>query len=343
MQIVSVGIDLGKTTFHLVALGAAGKVLVRKKFTQRQLLTYTANLQTSLIGMEACSGAHFLGHALRKQGHDVRLIAAQFVKAFVKSNKNDFVDAEAIAEAVERKNMRFVPIKTDDQLDLQAIHRVRDRLISRRTAVINQLRAFLLERGLVFARTPAKLRVALPDILENADLDLTAQMRSLIDLLWKEWKSVEDQIEGLSLKLEQISDADPGCTRIRQIPGIGPIVATAIVAAIGNGAAFRKGRDFAAWLGVVPRQYSTGGKARLLGISKRGNVYLRKILIHGARAAVLRIKRDRAPIGAWLDALDARAPKNVVVVAMANKLARIAWAVLSSGEDYRSQNNMSAA
>jgi transposase len=343
MQIVSVGIDLGKTTFHLVALGAAGKVLVRKKFTQRQLLTYTANLQTSLIGMEACSGAHFLGRALRKQGHDVRLIAAQFVKAFVKSNKNDFVDAEAIAEAVERKNMRFVPIKTDDQLDLQAIHRVRDRLISRRTAVINQLRAFLLERGLVFARTPAKLRVALPDILENADLDLTAQMRSLIDLLWKEWKSVEDQIEGLSLKLEQISDADPGCTRIRQIPGIGPIVATAIVAAIGNGAAFRKGRDFAAWLGVVPRQYSTGGKARLLGISKRGNVYLRKILIHGARAAVLRIKRDRAPIGAWLDALDARAPKNVVVVAMANKLARIAWAVLSSGEDYRSQNNMSAA
>jgi transposase len=316
---------------------------VRKKFTQRQLLTYTANLQTSLIGMEACSGAHFLGRALRKQGHDVRLIAAQFVKAFVKSNKNDFVDAEAIAEAVERKNMRFVPIKTDDQLDLQAIHRVRDRLISRRTAVINQLRAFLLERGLVFARTPAKLRVALPDILENADLDLTAQMRSLIDLLWKEWKSVEDQIEGLSLKLEQISDADPGCTRIRQIPGIGPIVATAIVAAIGNGAAFRKGRDFAAWLGVVPRQYSTGGKARLLGISKRGNVYLRKILIHGARAAVLRIKRDRAPIGAWLDALDARAPKNVVVVAMANKLARIAWAVLSSGEDYRSQNNMSAA
>ena len=287
MQIHSVGIDLGKTTFHLVALGAAGKVLVRKKFTQKQLLTFTANMQTSLIGLEACSGAHFLGRALRKQGHDVRLIAAQFVKPFVKSNKNDFVDAEAIAEAVERKNMRFVPIKTDDQLDLQAIHRVRDRLISRRTAVINQLRAFLLERGMVFAQRPAKLKAAMAD------------------------------------------------TRIRQIPGIGPVVATAIVAAIGNGAAFRKGREFAAWLGIVPRQYSTGGKAKLLGNSKRGNVYLRKILIHGARAAVLRIKRDRAPIGAWLDALDARAPKNVVVVAMANKLARIAWAVLSSGNDYR--------
>lgn len=269
----------------------------------------------------------------------MRLIAAQFVKPFVKSNKNDFVDAEAIAEAVERKNMRFVPIKTDDQLDLQAIHRVRDRLISRRTAVINRLRAFLLERGLIFAKTPAKLRAALPEVLENANLDLTTQMRSLIDFLWNEWKTVEDQIRGLSLELERISEADPGCTRIRKIPGIGPVVATAIVAAIGNGAAFRKGRDFAAWLGVVPRQYSIGGKARLLGISKRGNVYLRKILIHGARAAVLRIKRDRVPIGAWLDALDARAPKNVVVVAMANKLARIAWAVLSSGEDYRPKNS----
>ena len=253
------------------------------------------------------------------------------------------MDAEAIAEAVERKNMRFVPIKTDDQLDLQAIHRVRDRLISRRTAVINQLRAFLLERGMTFARTPAKLRNALPGILENAEVDLTPQMRNLIDLLWVEWKTVEDQIEGLSRELERISAGDAGCTRIRQIPGIGPIVATAIVAAIGNGAAFRKGRDFAAWLGVVPRQYSTGGKTRLLGISKRGNVYLRKVLIHGARAAVLRMKRDRAPIGAWLDALDARAPKNVVVVAMANKLARIAWAVLSSGEDYKPASNLVTA
>jgi transposase len=334
MQIHSVGIDLGKTTFHLVALGAAGKVLVKKKFTQRQLLTYTANMHTSLIGLEACSGAHFLGRALRKQGHDVRLIAAQFVKPFVKSNKNDFVDAEAIAEAVERKNMRFVPIK---------IHRVRDRLISRRTAVINQVRAFLLERGMVFAQTPAKLKAAMADILENAEADLTPQMRNLIDMLWGEWKMVEQQIEELSDELERISAADAGCTRLRQIPGIGPIVATAIVAAIGNGAAFRKGREFAAWLGVVPHQYSTGGKAKLLGISKRGNVYLRKVLIHGARAAVLRIKRDRAPIGAWLDRLDARAPKNVVVVATANKLARIAWAVLSSGEDYRPLPNISAA
>jgi Transposase IS116/IS110/IS902 family/Transposase len=207
---------------------------------------------------------------LRKQDHDVRLIAAQFVKPFVKSNKNDFVDAEAIAEAVERKNMRFVPIKTDDQLDLQAIHRVRDRLISRRTAVINQLRAFLLERGIVFAQKPAKLKVAMADVLENAEADLAPLMRNLIDTLWSEWKLVEQQIEELNDELERISANDAGCTRIRQIPGIGPVVATAIVAAIGNGAAFRKGREFAAWLGIVPRQYSTGGKAKLLGISKRG-------------------------------------------------------------------------
>lgn len=340
MQIHSVGIDLGKTTFHLVALGAAGKVLARKKFNRKQLLAYTANMSTSLIGLEACAGAHFLGRALRLQGHDVRMIPGQFVKPFVKSNKNDFVDAEAIAEAVERKNMRFVPIKTDDQLDLQSIHRVRDRLIARRTAVINQIRAFLLERGMTFAQRPAKLKAAMPDVLEDADADLTPQMRSLINMLWNEWKLVEQQVEELNLELERICAADAGCTRIRKIPGIGPVVATAIVAAIGNGAAFRKGRDFSAWLGIVPRQYSTGGKAKLFGISKRGNVYLRKVLIYGARAAVLRIKRDRAPIGAWLDALDARAPKNVVVVAMANKLARIAWAVLSSGEDYRPTASM---
>ncbi len=245
------------------------------------------------------------------------------------------MDAEAIAEAVERKNMRFVPIKTDDQLDLQAIHRVRDRLVSRRTAVISQIRAFLLERGLVFAQSPSKLKAAMADVLENAEADLTPMMRNLINVLWSEWKLIEQQLEELNDELERICAADAGCTRIRQIPGIGPVVATAIVAAIGNGAAFHKGREFAAWLGIVPRQYSTGGKTNLLSISKRGNVYLRKILIHGARAAVLRIKRDRAPIGAWLDRLDARAHKNVVVVAMANKIARTAWAVLSSGNDYK--------
>jgi transposase len=331
MQIRSVGIDLGKTTFHLVALSAAGKVLLRKKFTQKQLITFTANMQISLIGMEACSGAHFLGCALREQGHDVKLIPAQFVKPFVKSNKNDFLDAEA----VNRQNMRFVPIKTDDQLDLQALHRVRDRLIARRTSVINQLRAFLLERGMTFAKTPAKLKLAMPEILENADANLTPRMRNLVSLLWNEWKDLEQQIVAMNAEVEQIASSDPACQRLKEDPGIGPLVATAIVAAIGNGAAFHKGREFASWLGLVPRQHSTGGKARLFGISKRGNSYLRKILLHGARSAVLRVKRERSPFGAWLDALELRAPINVVITAAANKLARIAWAVLSSGREYR--------
>jgi transposase len=290
MQIRSVGIDLGKTTFHLVALSAAGKVLLRKKFTQRQLITFTANLQTSLIGMEACSGAHFLGRTLREQGHDVKLIPAQFVKPFVKSNKNDFLDAEAIAEAVDRENMRFVPIKTDDQLDLQALHRVRDRLVARRTSVINQLRAFLLERGMTFAKTPAKLKVAIPEILEDADANLTPRMRNLVSLLWSEWKDLEQQIVAMNAEVEQIASSDPACQRFRQIPGIGPLVAIAIVAAIGNGSAFHKGREFASWLGLVPRQHSTSGKVRLFGISKRRNRYLRRLFIHGGRAVVARLK-----------------------------------------------------
>jgi len=335
MEIRSVGIDLGKTTFHLVALSASGKVLLRKKFSQKQLITFTANMQASLIGMEACSGAHFLGRVVREQGHDVKLIPAQFVKPFVKSNKNDFLDAEAIAEAVDRQNMRFVPIKTDDQLDLQALQRVRDRLVARRTSVINELRAFLLERGMVFAKTPIKLRMAMPEILENADANLTPCMRNLVSLLWSEWKDLEQQIIAMNAEVEQIASSDPACQRLRQIPGIGPLVATAIVAAIGNGAAFHKGREFSAWLGLVPRQHSTGDKARLFGISKRGNTYLRKLLVHGARSAVLRVKRERSPFGPWLDALERRSPVKVVITAAANKLARIAWAVLSSGDDYR--------
>jgi transposase len=178
---------------------------LRKKFTQKQLITFTANLETTLIVLEACAGAHFLGRALREQGHDVKLIPAQFVKPFVKSNKNDFLDAEAIAEAVDRKNMRFVPIKTDDQLDLQAMHRVRDRLVARRTSVINQLRAFLLERGMVFAKTPAKLKLAMPEILENADANLTLRMRNLVSLLWSQWKDLEQQIVAMNAEVEQIS------------------------------------------------------------------------------------------------------------------------------------------
>ena len=335
MKIRSIGIDLGKTTFHLVALGERGKILLKKKLSRKQLLALTANLPASLIGLEACSGSHFLARALREQGHDARLIPAQFVKPFVKSNKNDFLDAEAIAEAVDRENMRFVPIKTDDQLDLQALHRVRERLVSRRTSVINQVRAFLLERGVTFRKGPATLRRQMPEILENADEQLSTRIRGLLAMLWQEWKELEQQIESLNGELAGMCRDDAACQRLQQIPGVGPLIASAVVAAIGNGAAFRKGRDFSAWLGLIPKQYSTGGKAKLLGISKRGNPYLRKMFIHGGRAAVLRLRREGTLIGKWMDGLEARAPRNVLIVAMANKLARITWAVLSSGESYR--------
>lgn len=319
--IASIGIDLGKTTFHLVALDCYAKVIVRKKFSRSQLLTFTANLPWSLIGMEACSGAHFLAAKLRDQGHEVKLIPAQFVKPFVKSNKNDFIDAEAIAEAVTRHNMRFVPIKTDDQLDLQALHRVRQRLVRRRTALINQIRGFLLERGLVFAKRPANLRRHMPLVLEDADANLTPRLRRLLADLWEEWKQVQGDIASLDEEMEQISVTDAACQRLREIPGVGPLVATAMVAAIGNGAAFGNGREFAAWLGLVPKQYSTGGRTRLFGISKRGNTYLRCMFIHGARALLWRVKYDTGTLRQWAQQLRLRAAPNVVAVALANKLA----------------------
>jgi transposase len=245
MHIASIGIDLGKTTFHLVGVGEHGKVVVRKKFTRKQLLAYTANLQNSLIGIEACSGAHFIGAALRSQGHEVRLMPAQFVKPYVKSNKNDFLDAEAIAEAVSRQNMRFVPIKTEDQLDLQALHRVRDRLVHGRTALINQIRGFLLERGITFAKGPANLRNQMPAILEDAEQNISPRMRLLLARVWQEWKQLEIEIATASDDIERIANEDPACRRLRRIPGVGPLVSTATVAAIGNGAAFRKGRALA--------------------------------------------------------------------------------------------------
>ena len=337
MNIASIGIDLGKTTFHLVALGERNKVLVRKKFSRAQLLAYTANLPSSLIGLEAGAGAHFMGAALREQGHEVRLIPAQFVKPYRKSNKNDFIDAESIAEAVTKENMRFVQIKTQEQLDVQAMHRVRDRLVQRRTALINEIRGFLLERGITFAAQPIYLRKNLPTVIEDAEQNLSPRLRWLLQRMWQEWKQVEIDIKAMTDEIERISNENALCRRLRQIPGFGPLVSTATVAAIGNGAAFRRGRDFAAWVGVVPRQYSTGGKQKLFGISKRGNVYLRRMLIHGARAVLLRVKYDTEGFGQWVHRLAQRAPRNKVVVAIANKLARIAWAVLSTGKDYQHQ------
>src|ERR1700740_2338295 len=238
MHIASIGIDLGKTTFHLVALGERNKILVRKKFSRPQLVAFTANVPAALMGLEACAGAHFLGGRLREQGHQVRLIPAQFVKPYRKSNKNDFLDAEAIAEAVTKQNMRFAQLKTQEQLDWQAMHRVRDRLVQRRTALINEIRGFLLERGITFAAQPIHLRKNLPTVVEDAERNLSPRLRWLLDRLWQEWKQTEAEIEAITDEIERISNEDARCRKLRQTPGSGPLVSTAPAAANGNGARF---------------------------------------------------------------------------------------------------------
>jgi len=335
MELQTIGIDLGKTVFHLVGLDPRGEVVMRKKLSRSQLLHFTANVRVPLIGMEACGGAHFLGRALREQGHEVRLIPAQYVKPYVKTNKNDFIDAEAIAEAVGRPTMRFVPIKTDDQLDLQSLHRVRQRWMERRTGVINQIRGLLLERGITVRTGRSHLEAVLPTILEDAEIPLTGAVRSLLAQLKAELEQLNGRLEETDTLIQRIARETEACQRLTGIPGVGPLTATALISAIGNGAAFRKGREFAAWLGLVPREHSTGGKQRLLGISKRGNAYLRTLFVHGARA-VLQYKDKQSPgLKAWLSQLSARVHFNVAVVALANKLARIAWVVLATGQLYR--------
>lgn len=308
---------------------------MRKKLSRRQLLQFTANLHVDLIGMEACGGAHFLGRALRAQGHEVRLMPAQYVKPYVKTNKNDYIDAEAIAEAVARPTMRFVPIKTDDQLDMQSLHRVRERWVMRRTAIVNQIRGLLLERGITLRKGRRYVDAALPGILEDADSKLSGALRVLLAQLKLELDQMAIRIDEADAVLNKTAHENEACQRLVEIPGIGPVTATALIAAIGNGAAFRKGREFAAWMGVVPREHSTGGKQKLLGISKHGNSYLRRLFIQGARAVLQQRTKQTPALSVWLAQLTIRAHQNVVAVALANKLARIAWAVLAKEKQYR--------
>jgi len=343
VTIHTIGIDLGKTVFHLIGMDEDGRVVVRKRVSRSQMLTFLVNTPPCLIGMEASCGAHHLGRQLQQHGYEVRLIPAQFVRPFVKSQKNDYADAEAIAEAVQRPMMRFVPIKTEEQLDLQAVHRVRDRLVERRTSLINQLRAFLLERGITVRAGREHLRNQIAVLLATVEEQSSGRFSRLLSRMVEEWNQIDKDLDEVDSEIESVAKTEESCRRLLTVPGIGPLVATAMVAAVGNGSAFAKGREFATWLGLVPQQHSTGGKAKLLGISKRGNEYLRRLFIHGARSVVCRVKRDRLPFGKWLSSLETRAHRNVVGVAVANKLARIAWCVLSRQTEFRNLSTVAVS
>jgi len=325
-----VGIDIGKNSFHVVGLDRRGAIVLRQRWSRGQVEERFANMPRCLIGMEACVGAHHLARRLRALGHDARLMPPKYVRPYSKGQKNDFRDAEAIAEAVQRPTMRFVVTKTPDQLDLQSLHRVRERLVSQRTGVTNQIRAFLLDRGVAARQGLRFLRCQLPIILATRSDVLSPRMMRVIEELAGDWRRLDERIDGLSQEIEALARQDPACERLMTVPGIGPIISSAVVAAIGNGAVFTKGRDFGAWLGLVPKQISTGDRTILGAISRHGNRYLRALFVQAAWVVLVRIKDwDRYGLKAWIDAAKKRLHHNVLAIALANKLARIAWAVLN--------------
>lgn len=335
MVIVMVGIDLGKNSCSLAGLDVTGRVVMRRRMRRETLEGFVGGLGRCIVAMEACCGAHHLGRIFVAQGHEVRLMSPEYVRPYVKSNKNDDLDAEAIAEAASRPTMRFVVVKSQRQSDVQALHRARERLVNERTALINHLRALLLERGIVTPQGRRKLEALLETFAdEDATWTLSPRIRMLVEDLRAEWRALDDRIAGFDTEFVQMARTDAAARRLASIPGIGTINATALSAAVGDAKAFARGRDMAAWLGLTPRQMTTGGKPRLLGVSKRGNRYLRKNLIHGARAVLPYLAERDTPLGRWAQGLLQRAHKNVVVVALANKLARIAWAVLARGGVY---------
>ncbi len=335
MNIKRIGIDLAKQVFQLHGVDNHEKVVLRKQLSRTKMLVYFQSLAPCLIGMEACGSSHYWARELQKLGHTVKLMAPQFVKPYVKSNKNDANDAEAICEAVSRPNMRFVTIKTVAQQDIQAVHRIRIGLVKQRTAKINQIRGLLAEYGIVESKGVNVLRNALLWILEDAENGLSADFRILLEELRQDLIALDERISTLTEKINVIAKADEDAQRLQQIPGIGPITATAIISAVGDGKQFKCGRDLAAWLGLTPKQHSSGGKERLLGISKRGDAYLRTLLIHGARAVLRFSEMKTDSLNCWLQDLCDRRNKNIAAVALANKNARIIWAILTKKTNYQ--------
>lgn len=334
MKISTIGIDLAKAVFQIHGVNEHGKVAVRKQLKRAEMSSYFANLEPCLIGMEACGSAHHWARKLEGYGHTIRLMAPQFVKPYVKTNKNDMADAEAICEAVSRPNMRFVAIKTVEQQAILSVHRARQGFVKARTAQGNQIRGLLSEFGIVIPQGIRSVMKKVPEILEDGENGLPGTMRNLIERLTENLKEMDRQAKELEAQIQLWHRENEASRKLAEIPGLGPITASAIVATVGDAREFKNGRQLAAWLGLVPKQYSSGGKQTLMGISKRGDTYLRTLMIHGARA-VIRYAENKAEPESWLRKLMARRNKNVAAVALANKNARIVWALLANDRTFR--------
>jgi len=343
LTIVTLGIDLGKSLCSVAGMDGDGRVVLRRRVRRATLLALAEQLAPCTIAMEACCGAHHVGRLFAARGHTVRLMSPEYVRPYVKAQKNDDRDAEAIAEAATRPTMRFVDLKSEEQLDMQTLHRARSRLVASRKSLLNQLRAILLERGHTFAQGRHVLEKAVDEILGAPPSDLSARMTGLIADMREEWRSLDHRIDALNAEFSERARADDAASRLMSIPGIGVLNATALVAAVGNADGFRRARDLVAWLGLVPKQMTTGGRPKLLGITKRGNTYLRMLFIHGARAAMPGLAKRDTPLGAWLRGLLVRTHRNVAIVALANKLARIAWATLRRGVRFEPARRLAAA
>jgi transposase len=336
MEITRIGLDLAKSVFQVHGVDQAGRRVLVKKLRREQVLAFFANLQPTLVGMEACGGAHYWARKLQAQGHTAKLVPPQYVKPYVKTNKNDAVDAEAICEAVGRPNMRFAAIKTADQQTTLMLHNTRRGYVKRRTALANEIRGELAEFGVVLPKSLPKLREQLAEVIEDASNELPALARQQLLQLHEDLRRLDATIGEYDRQVAQACRADPQCRRVEQIPGIGPLTATALVAKLGDPHTFKNGRQVSSWIGLVPRQHSSGGKSVLLGISKHGDVYLRTLLIHGARAVVTALLRKVNPTAecSWLIDLVKRRGVNVAAVALANKNARTAWALLAHGREF---------
>ncbi len=334
MKITTIGIDLAKSVFQVHGVDERGKAVLKKQVKRDRMVEFFANIPPCLIGMEACGSAHFWANKLQGLGHTVKLMAPQFVKPYVKTNKNDAADAEAICEAVARPNMRFVPIKNGEQQAVLSLHRARQGFVKARTAQANQIRGLLAEYGIVIPQGIAHIGKRLPEILEDGENGLPGTFQRLIERLWNHLKELDRQVQELEIQIQTWHRQSPASQKLAQIPGIGPITASALVASIGDARNFGNGRQLAAWLGLVPRQNSSGGKQTLLGISKRGDTYLRTLMIHGARAVIRVAQKKPAHEGSWLAGVMKRRNKNVAAVALANKNARIVWALLTHDRGY---------